>query len=172
MFNFKRSLIALVGVLALVGTLATLMPLVSRGQGGNPFNQDPRKSYYLTQTTHTGSQALTACAEGYHMASLWEIFDTSNLRYNTELGFNNADSGFGPPSGNSGWIRTGGVPTNFNFPGVGNCNAWISASSADRGTVAALTPFWDSLNVTVITPWQSSSTTSCNSNIKLWCMQD
>jgi len=60
MFNFKRSLIALVGVLVLVGALATLMPLVSRGQGGNPLTRDTRRSYYLTQTTHIGSQALTA----------------------------------------------------------------------------------------------------------------
>ena len=37
MFSFKRSLIALVGVLIIVGTLATLMPLVRRGQGGNPI---------------------------------------------------------------------------------------------------------------------------------------
>jgi len=86
MFSFKRSLSALVGLLVLVGTLAILMPLVSRGQGGNPFNRDTRKSYYVTKTSHDGSEALTACAEGYHMASLWEIFDTSNLRYNTQLG--------------------------------------------------------------------------------------
>ena len=31
MFSFKRSLIALVGVLVLVGALATLMPLVGVG---------------------------------------------------------------------------------------------------------------------------------------------
>lgn len=76
MFNFKRSLIALFGVLVLVGALATMMPLVSRGQGGNPFDRDPRKAYYLTQTTHNGGQARSACAAGYHMASLWEILDT------------------------------------------------------------------------------------------------
>ena len=35
-------------------------------------NKGPRK-FYLTQTTHNGAQALSACAPGYHMASLWEI---------------------------------------------------------------------------------------------------
>ena len=47
MFSFKRSLIALVGLLVIVGALATLMPLVSRGQGDikNPLNRDPRKSF-------------------------------------------------------------------------------------------------------------------------------
>ena len=99
MFSIKRSLFALVGLLVIVCTLAALTPLVSRGQGDikNPFNRDPRKSFYLTRVTHNASQALSACAEGYHMASLWEIHDPSNLRYDTELGFTTDDSGFGPP---------------------------------------------------------------------------
>jgi hypothetical protein len=29
------------------------------------------------------------CAVGYHMASLWEIHEPSNLRYDTALGFHN-----------------------------------------------------------------------------------
>jgi hypothetical protein len=171
MFSFKRSLIALVGVLVLVGTLATLMPLVSRGQGGNPFDRDTRKSYYLTQTEHNGSQARSACASGYHMASLWEIFDTSNLKYNTVLGVTQDDSGFGPPSNASGWIRTGAFATVSTTPGFGNCNAWISASFMDHGTVANLYPAWDSTDVKVITPW-ISGTTFCSATIEVWCMQD
>jgi hypothetical protein len=123
MFSFKRSLIALVGLLVIVGTLATLMPLVSRGQGGNPFNRDTRRSFYITQTTHTGSQALTACAEGYHMASLWEIFDTSNLKYDTVLGLTQDDSGFGPPSQIGGWIRTGRFASTVGPAGAPNCDA-------------------------------------------------
>ena len=42
------------------------------------------------------------------MASLGEIHDTSNLRYDTDLGLTLADSGFGPPIV-FGWIRTGGA---------------------------------------------------------------
>ena len=74
MYSFKKSLIALVGLVALVGGLAALLPLIGRGQGGgnNPLTRDTRRLFYLTQTTHDGSQALTACASGYHMASLWE----------------------------------------------------------------------------------------------------
>ena len=168
MFSFKRSPIVIVGLLVLIGT-----PLVSRGQGDikNPLNRDPRKSFYLTQTGHTGSQALTACAEGYHMASLWEIFDTSNLRYNTVLGFNNADSGFGPPTNTFAWIRTGLVATASSSPGGGNCNAWTSASSMDNGTLVALPVVWDFANVTVISPW-NSVTTGCSFPLRVWCMQD
>ena len=171
MFSFKRSLTALVGLLVIVGALATLMPLISRGQGGNPLTRDPRKSYYLTQTQHNGSQALTACAEGYHMASLWEIRDTSNVRYNTVLGLTYADSGFGSPTNQTGWIRTGAVANASSNPGFGNCNAWMSASSMDEGTIVALTPNWDSADVTRISPWLSG-TSNCNSNRLAWCMQD
>jgi len=171
MFSFKRSLIALVGILLIVGTFATLMPLISLGQGGNPLTRDPRKSYYLTQTQHNGGQALSACAAGYHMASLWEILDTSNVRYNTVVGLTQADSGFGPPTNTSGWIRTGAVATGSSGPGFGNCNAWMGASSLDEGTIVALTPSWDSADVKVISPWLSF-TSSCNSNRHVWCMQD
>ncbi len=60
------------------------------------INNGPRK-FYLTKTYHNGAQALSACATGYHMASMWEIHQPSNLRYDTDLGFIVADSGFGPP---------------------------------------------------------------------------
>lgn len=174
MFSFKRSLIALVGVLVIVGTFATLMPLVIRGQGGgNPFNRDTRKSFYVTQSTHNGSEALTACAEGYHMASLWEIFDTSNLRYNTELGATAQDSGLGPPSISGlseGWIRTGWSASNSETVGFGNCNAWTSASVDDSGTVVHLDFSWDSTGVR-ISPW-NAFTTVCSAGPRVWCMQD
>jgi hypothetical protein len=66
-----------------------------------------QRSFYLTQTLFTGAQALTACAKGYHMASLWEIFDVSNLKYNKTLGFSFtfSHSGSGPAGGIREWIR-------------------------------------------------------------------
>ena len=171
MFSFKKSLIGLVGLLVLVGT-----PLVSRGQGDikNPFKREPRRSFYLTQTTHTGSQALTACAEGYHMASLWEIFDTSNLKYDTLLGLTQGDSGFGPPSVQFGWIRTGAgtSPPGGSAPGLANCMAWTSASNADEGTRVRLAPIWEqTATATMVSPWQALST-ACVLPQNVWCMQD
>jgi hypothetical protein len=38
------------------------------------------KKYYQSHSGFTGSQASTACEKGFHMASLWEIFNTSNLQ--------------------------------------------------------------------------------------------
>jgi hypothetical protein len=57
---------------------------------GVAINADAKKKarkFYITQDFFHATQALTACADGYHMASLWEIFDTTNLRYDTKLGF-------------------------------------------------------------------------------------
>ncbi len=57
----------------------------------------PRK-FYLTGSPVDGAAASGACATGYHMASLWEIFDPSGLDYNTSLGMTLEDSAQGPPS--------------------------------------------------------------------------
>lgn len=65
------------------------------------------RQFYLTTSTFNGSQPLRACAAGYHFASFWEILDPSNLVYNTTLGYQNADSGFGPPTNVTGFIRSG-----------------------------------------------------------------
>ena len=182
MFSFKRSLSALVGLLVIVGTLAILMPLVSRGQGNNPIVEQlrPRK-FYLTQIKHNGGQALSACAAGYHMASLWEIHDPSNLRYDTALGFTQGDSGFGPPipfpfgppqlDRPFGWVRTGNGSANSGTPGATNCHAWTSANGDDNGTFIFLASTWDSTDVTVIIPWRAG-VSACDSTLRVWCVQD
>src|SRR5437899_259888 len=103
MFSRKKLFIAVTGLVSF-GLLATLAPLVSLGQN-TPI--DTRRSFYLTKATHKGFAGETACALGYHMASLWEIHEPSNLSYNTTLGLTGKDTGQGPPSGLSGWIRTG-----------------------------------------------------------------
>ena len=61
----------------LVGLGATSAYPESDGKGA--------RKYYLTLPQFEGDQVLTACARGYHMASLFEILDTSNLRYDTTL---------------------------------------------------------------------------------------
>ena len=106
MYSCRKAAFALVSLIILVTASAALMPFVSRGQV-KPLKHHPRRSFYLTQTGYNGSQALTACAEGYHMASFREIRDTSNLSYDTQLGFTQDDFGLGPPGGFAGWIRTG-----------------------------------------------------------------
>jgi hypothetical protein len=56
------------------------------------------------------------------------------LKYNTELGLTTGDSGFGRPTANTDWVRTGFAAVPAPDPGLGNCNAWTSASANDFGT--------------------------------------
>jgi hypothetical protein len=137
-------------------------------------NKGPRM-FYLTKNEYTGSQAaLTTCAAGYHMASLWEIFDPTNLRYNTDLGFNwtdrslISDMGFGPPSGLPGWIRTG-QPSLSSF--FNNCNAWTTDSG--NGTVILLNSDWGGKSGVPVTvaPWVSL-VAGCSIPVRVWCVQD
>jgi hypothetical protein len=135
----------------------------------------PRK-FYLTKTEHKGDTALTACAAGYHMASMWEILDPTNLRYNKDLGVTREDSGSGPPTINSGWVRTGSVSgNNLNAAGLGNCNGWASASSSDGGTVVGLPTLWSpppgGFSLSVVDPWVVG-TSQCVVPRMAWCVQD
>jgi hypothetical protein len=135
----------------------------------------PRK-FYLTRTEHDGAHALSACAAGYHMASLWEILEPSNLRYDTELGFTQDDSGFGPPSGalssnTVGWIRTGQSANFSTSLGEANCNAWTSGSDVESAAGAGLNSNWISTNVLVVSPW-AFIRFSCDSSVRVWCVQN
>ena len=105
------------------------------------------------------------------MASLWEIHDPSNLRYDTQLGLTKDDSGFGPPTVTRGWIRTGNVATSLVIPGIGNCQAWTSADNSDIGTNVSLSARWDE-TATVVSPWVATPNTCGNNTIHVWCVQD
>lgn len=176
MYSFKKSLITVVGLFVLCGAIAALTPLASRGQGGK--QQRGLRKFYLTQGQYDGSQALSACAAGYHMASLWEILDPSNLSYDTNLGVALADSGSGPPVVAPGWIRTGFL-SNAGIhaadgsvqPGTGNCQTWTSASGGAYGTTAYL-PIYAPVGVDVRPgPWVVDSR-SCDKPNIVWCVQD
>jgi hypothetical protein len=192
--KLKNSIVALAGLMILVGALAALLPLIGLGQAvpGPATPPPPAKpvpkypfgrpgNYYLTKTKHNGSQALTACAAGYHMASIWEIHDPSALRYNTALGYKTDDSGLGPPIA-PGWIRTGsasspGDPDPNYIQPFGNCFAWTSTDASHFGKLVNLHIPFVQLRESVppyfpqIPPWESSAAT-CNTNNRVWCMKD
>lgn len=172
MFSLKNSFATLAGVSLFICAVAVLL---SPAGSAETEKQKALRSFYLTQTTHNGSQAKSACAEGYHMASLWEIFDTSNLRYATELGLTEADSGSGPPSGELafGWIRTGtgSFGAGTEMAGQANCLAWTADTGSVLGTVVSLTDNWLSLFVIKATPWDSARD-SCSQAHSVWCVHD
>ena len=131
-----------------------------------------RKSFYLTALTHQGDAALAACASGYHMASMWEIWDLSNLRYATEQpdAHTTADSGIGPPN-QFGWIRTGVISSASDIAGGGNCFAWTSSDVLDNGTAVAPVVLWSNTTPQWIGPWEAFAPL-CNAFWGVWCMED
>jgi hypothetical protein len=68
MYSFKRSLIALVGLLVLVGVLATLLPLVGRGQGTPPNGPPPQDVIVINSAAQpvpvTGSVTVANVGSG------------------------------------------------------------------------------------------------------------
>ena len=173
MYSFRKSLVAIAGLLVIVVALAALLPLSGRGQGKGGPKRGPR-NFYLTQAFVKGDEPLTACAEGFHMASLWEIHDPSNLSYDTALGFTKADSGFGPPTGTDarGWVRTGFDATTDAVAGRGNCNAWTTGVSGGEmaGTAVSLSFSWADPALAV-SPW-TPLLVACGSSSRVWCVQD
>jgi hypothetical protein len=127
------------------------------------------RKYYLTNGTYGGANTKTACASGYHMASLWEILDTTQLEYNTSLGFVMGDTGSGPPTYVFGWIRTGNYSYSSSTPGLGNCNAWTVTTG--MGTIAQLPNSWYSTNVDLHV-WDVA-TDGCGTSVHhVWCVED
>jgi hypothetical protein len=131
------------------------------------------RQFYLTIPGHPGGTAKTACAAGYHMASLWEIADPSNLRYNIALGFAQADSGGGPPADEAymlGWVRTGYVSDHSSTPGRANCNGWTVGSYGIYGTTASLPSQWTA-DLQDIGVWQLA-VQYCSDYYRVWCIED
>lgn len=123
---------------------------------------------------HTGATADTSCAAGFHMASLWEIFDVSGVEYDTTRGVTEPDSGQGPPIAfasldDTGWVRTGHLP-GTTTPGIANCNAWTTAARTLEGSLIHLNEVW---NVNPSTPnsWKAE-TALCSVANHVWCVQD
>jgi hypothetical protein len=192
MFGIKLRIHYLPGALLRGAVALVLLPVVllaastlSRAQATAPNSASSAsamfgvRQFYLTTATHNGTQALTACAEGYHFASIWEIADPSSLNYNTNLGWTGADSGGGPPTqltrpGYSipahGWVRTGYSSSTSATAGQGNCDAWSSDDDAHWGTVANLPSDWTA-GTQDVGIWNAEVRTR-NRYVPVWCVQD
>jgi hypothetical protein len=164
--------LALSGLCLAVALLAGYLAQASAAPGAATVSRAayaPLRQYYLTQNSdYNGSQPKGACADGYHMASLWEILDPSGLRYNTSLGEDRADSGMGPPSYSFGWVRTGYGSDSSAVAGQANCDVWSSTSG--YGTVVALPADWTP-SAQDIHVWDASFR-SCSSTAAVWCVED
>ena len=133
------------------------------------------RQFYITKKPVEADEAPTACAVGYHFASLWEIADPSNLQYNTSLGLTSADSGAGPPTtiqrvAIRGWVRTGYSASSSGSAGQANCDAWRSGPLVVSGTVASLPSDWAG-GEQDIGVW-NVDTKACDTSARVWCVQD
>ena len=105
------------------------------------------KMYYLTRNSFDGGDAIKACDPRFHMASISEIKDPSNLQYATRstpaYDAPPYDQVFGPPSddmGYIGWVRTGSFPIEG---GPDYCDYSMSSFDHQRGTTLVLhTQLW------------------------------
>jgi hypothetical protein len=163
--NTLKTFLHAAAVLALLLIALSLLPQ----ERASADEKKVTRAYYLTSTTHLPDSALTACAPGFHMASIWEIIDPSNHNYDTTRGFTRGDSGSGPPSGRFGWIRTGFDADGSPQTGEGNCVGWSTAVS-DYGAIAGLPNQWPSSTGTFIGPWEVSST-KCIYDFPVWCIE-
>jgi hypothetical protein len=130
------------------------------------------RHFYLTDVSYRTDQLLTACAAGYHMASLWEILDVSNLvyDYNHPAAHRKADSGYGPPSYWHGWVRTGWASSGSATTGEGNCSNWSSTSSTLHGVSVRLSRAWETAPGDIST-WDANTFT-CSIAGPVWCVKD
>ncbi|HKJ18791.1 MAG TPA: hypothetical protein VJ984_15660 [Xanthomonadales bacterium] len=125
------------------------------------------RRFYLTKTAFPADEALTACAAGFHMASLFELRDPGNLEYDTLRGFVDVtDQGSGPPL-TEGYARTA-FPFADSGAGAGtaNCDGWGSSFITDQGTTIQLT----ATNAANFGPWVID-TAQCD-GLEVWCIED
>jgi hypothetical protein len=138
---------------------------ITAAGGGKPH-------FYLTDATYETNQVKTACATGYHMASLWEILDVSNLIYDYDhpAAHVKDDSGQGPPSYWYGWIRTGQDSSGSGTTGSGNCLNWTTTGSSEYGVAVRLSRTWETAPGDIFT-WDATSF-SCGFLGEVWCVKD
>jgi hypothetical protein len=90
------------------------------------------------------------------------------LRYNTGLGYTQADSGQGPPAVD-GWVRTGFDSASYTSVGQSNCSTWTSSSSGHYGTYTGLPTNWTTGQDVVV--WQAN-TSACDVSRCVWRVQN
>jgi len=173
-FGKRYLLLETTRLLVLAGFLVSLGLTIGIPSLADAFGLDLRRKYYLTTGTFQGADADTACDSRFRMASLYEIFDTSNLKYDDDRGQTADDSGEGPPSGLDGWIRTGSSSNSSGGPGQANCDAWsISTGNPSKGTAVRLREEWVE-GSDLISPWKAAEDSEqpfCDASLPVWCVQ-
>jgi len=169
--NVTKRLVALILCLATSLLLFTLILTgeseVATASETAQTGTDGMRQFYQSAGWFSTANAPSGCAEGYHFASLWEIADPSNLKYDTFYGHYKDDSSKGPPSGTYARVRTGYSSNNSSTPGSANCNNWTTTTG--HGTRAALEHDWSSSSDIGI--WEVIAD-DCSQTARIWCIED
>ena len=174
-------LVALMVLMTLIGMVGfsragnTVIALQERVNDGVP---DKAKLYYLTTYGFTGDEAITACESGFHMASLSEIQDPSNVQYapGRKPVYDYFDQVSDQFPDHTGWVRTEADPL---MGYVYNCDAWRSSSDQQSGTTMTRRFLRGENNGHSLYEesdpaawWQSTRTASCAQPKFVWCVED
>ena len=134
------------------------------------------RMYYLTVTGFTGGDAITACDSGFHMASISEIQDPSNLQYadRSTAAYDSLVDGqrLGPPSNHMGWVRSGVYPPSGS---VFVCEDFWDNREDLSGTTLSLNDWFEAgIEQTSSTPnmWWQSAHSPCSQPEPVWCVED
>jgi hypothetical protein len=170
--------VAFVGYLALGQRKVSASPAAPEAPEASTASSSGLRKFYRTKDAYTPTLASTACAPGYHFASIWELLDPSNLEYAGELPDAWVgplyDMGEGPPTGSEGWPLQAYVRTGYNADvsgvrGQANCNGWTSDDPSDYGTMASLTHEWGSAEDLFV--WDIGLN-PCKTKAGVWCVED
>ena len=138
------------------------------------------KMYYLTVNGFTGGDAIKACDPRFHMASISEIQDPSNLQYASRstpaYDAPAYDQGWGTPSNHMGWVRSG-VYSQSGFAYA--CDVYLAGSDLAKDTTMTLYTFWFDARSSIPTSqpdhvwWQwHAAHHPCSQPEPVWCVED
>lgn len=129
--------------------------------------EHPRPRFYLSSNSVDGAHAFSACAPGFHMASVSELLQPGSLDYDSQLGFPAFDGSRGMPPATPGWIRPGGAGNLAQ-----SCQNWTSVNANLKGAMLRL----DLPDSAVGTQYFGSLieyfVANCNGNARVWCRQN
>jgi len=126
------------------------------------------RSFYLTVDRYQGNSTKTACAVGYHFASISELAGWKSMVYNTVLGLT-VDDREGTMGG-EGWARV--VVLND----WDNCYDWTSNLHDENGLAvvgetAGLSMYRLATDPSS-SPWNFSGHQYCDETLRVWCVSD
>ena len=84
------------------------------------------RAFYLTKKSVPATEATSACAPRYHMASIFELLQPGALHYDASVGMTVGDSGAGAPAGEQGWVRSGTAGREW------SCDWWTNNTASGQ----------------------------------------